>query len=432
VKRFGTLFISALLLLSVSTHAAGQESLSLSDAISHALEKNYTISIVRQGEEIASVNNTWGAAGRFPTISLDLLSNSRSEFNETRDFTSSALNPGMDLNWVLFNGFAIKIRKERFDSLSELSQGNTAVIVENTIQAVILSYYNILLQQERLKAVKDILELSSDRYQYVLTKKDIGNAVTFDVLQAKNAWLEDKSNYMLQEMTLKNAVRDLNYLMGISGDVSYTFSDDFTAESNDWLLDDLKAKMLDNNKTLRNQYINEVLLGKNIDLARSMYYPSLNVRTGIDGFRNRTNFEDADPAYASSHSYYANLSLSFNLFDGGAKKRAVAIAKIQEDIGKTETKEMIHSLSNNLEKLFEMYNVRRDLYSVTKENLEAAKLNMEISGDRFAAGTINSFNYRDVQLIYLNAAINRLQAVYSLIDTKTALMRITGGIITER
>ena len=75
-------------------------------------------------------------------------------------------------------------------------------------------------------------------------------------------------------------------------------------------------------------------------------------------------------------------------------------------------------------------NVLGELKS-TEENLEAAQLNLGISGDRFRAGTINSFNYRDVQLIYLNAALGRLRAIFNLIDTDTALARITGGIVTE-
>ena len=56
---------------------------------------------------------------------------------------------------------------------------------------------------------------------------------------------------------------------------------------------------------------------------------------------------------------------------------------------------------------------------------------MQISGDKVRAGTINSFNYRDVQLIYLSASLNRLSAVYNLIDADTALARITGGIVRE-
>ena len=92
---------------------------------------------------------------------------------------------------------------------------------------------------------------------------------------------------------------------------------------------------------------------------------------------------------------------------------------------------MKHRLSNELAKLLDLYNVRKDLFNVAEENLETARLNMQISEDKFRAGTINSFNYRDVQLIYLNASLGRLQAIYNLIDADTALARITGGIVSE-
>ena len=42
---------------------------------------------------------------------------------------------------------------------------------------------------------------------------------------------------------------------------------------------------------------------------------------------------------------------------------------------------------------------------------------------------INSFNYRDIQLIYLNVSYQRLQAVYNLIGSKAGLTRITGGFL---
>ena len=57
--------------------------------------------------------------------------------------------------------------------------------------------------------------------------------------------------------------------------------------------------------------------------------------------------------------------------------------------------------------------------------------NLEIAQDRFKAGTINSFNYRDIQLVYLNAALAKAEAVFNLIDTQTELMRLTGNIVAE-
>ena len=56
---------------------------------------------------------------------------------------------------------------------------------------------------------------------------------------------------------------------------------------------------------------------------------------------------------------------------------------------------------------------------------------MQLSNEKFKNGAINSFNYRDVQIIYMNASFNQLQAKYNLIDSNSELMRMTGNMITE-
>ncbi|MCD6308909.1 MAG: TolC family protein [Candidatus Latescibacteria bacterium] len=414
-----------------ASDGTAQERLGLSDAIGRALDHNYSIRVVRRREEIAGINDSWGAAGRLPTVDFTLSANNRMDFNETADVASNSLTPGVALNWVLFNGFSIRVAKERLKTLAELSQGNTAVLVEQTVQSVVLTYYRALLEQEMLDVLREVMELSEDRYGYTVARKEVGQALTFDVLQAKNAWLEDKAAFLRQEVSLANAVRDLNYLMGMEGETAYVFSDDFTAELNDYDLPALRSKLLASNKTLRNQYINETLLEKDKELARSRYWPSVSLRTGLDAAVTRRKFEGLDADTQNSRDAYANVTLRFSLFDGGARKRALQVARIQEEIGGTQTEDMVHSLTVELAKLFDLYEVRKDLFMVAEENLDAARLNREISEDRFRAGTINSFNYRDVQLIYLRAALSRLQAIYNLIDTDTALARITGGIVTE-
>ena len=424
-------FFSFFLVMCTVSFSHAEENISLSGAIETALENNYNIRIISRNEEIADINNSWGAAGRLPTISFGLTSSNRAQFNETADNTSIGLTPDVSLNWTLFNGFSIGIRKQKLETLTSLSKGSTAVLVEQTIQSVILAYYNVLFEQEKLDVMRDVMELSRDRYDYTMTKKEIGSAVTYDVLLAKNAWLEDKSNNILQEVTLSNAVRDLKYLMGVSDDTVYTFTEEFTAELKDYERKPLLDRMLSNNKTLRNQYINELLLEKEVALAKSLFYPTLSLRSGIDAPSTRTKFEGTPATTANSQNLSVSLTLSYNFFDGGAKKRALRIAKIREETGLVETAEMKHSLSNQLAKMLDLYNVRKDLYNVAEENLDTASLNMQISGDKFRAGTINSFNYRDVQLIYLSASLNRLSAVYNLIDADTALARITGGIVSE-
>jgi outer membrane protein TolC len=420
------------------SYSYSQTDLSLADAIEKGLENNFSIRISRQNLRIAANNNTWGTAGRYPTLNVGLnFNNSYKDEPDSLDpearnkYMFNSLMPSVNLRWVLFNGFAIKITKDKLAYLNNISEGNAAIVVENTLQAIVLAYYKALLEKEKLAVVEEVRKLSRDRYDYVMTKKEIGAAATFDVLQAKIAWLDDTSIVLLQQLNVKNALRNLNLVLGEPAEKEYNVTDTFTVEMHEYRLEDLLGKLLENNKTLKNQYINQAILKKDIALQRSAIFPTISLNSGINRFGSRIKFEGMSALNSVSYDYYVNFSVNLNLFNGGNTRRAIANAKIQERIGQLQTEEIELSLSNFMRTTFELYNVKKQLYQVAEERIKSAKLNMDISGEKFKAGAINSFNYRDVQLIYLNAAFGKLQAIYDLIDTHSELMRLIGGVISE-
>lgn len=408
-----------------------QEDLSLSRAIEIGLANNYDLKVVRKSEEVAGLNNSWGNVGRYPSIQFNLVSRNTKDYNETADFTRNTLTPSLDVNWILFDGFSVRIRKNKFDDLEQLSKGNTIVAIENKIELIILAYYKVLLEKERLSVSKKIMDLSFDRYEKMKVGKELGSSVTFDVLQAKNAWLQDQSSFLLQDLSYNNSIRDLNFLLGVKEGLTYQFTDEFLPPVEEFVMADLMDKMLAENSNLKNKYIQEMILKRDVELARSSFYPRLSLGAGVQGNRIRNKVENAPSSTMDSHNLYANLSLSYMIFNGNSNKRAVQIAKIQEEIGQIETDNLKHSLTNLLAQRFEMHNVRLNLYELAVENLEAAELNLSISKDKYESGSINSFNYRDIQITYQNVALARLNAIFNLIQSRTALVRITGGILQE-
>ncbi|MEE9429894.1 MAG: TolC family protein [Melioribacteraceae bacterium] len=416
----------------ITTVAFSQNQLSLSEAIELGLKNNYDIKIIKLSQQIADENNSWGTVGRFPSIDIGVGYRNRFDHTEANDIKSQTLAPYAQLNWVLFNGFAIFQNKYRLEDFYKLSEGNTALVIENTIQAIILSYYNVLLEDEKLKVFEQVNKLSKDRYDRELLSKEIGGSVTFQVLQAKNSWLEDKANFLSQKLSVENSVRRLNLLMGEKKDVKYVFSENFDVEFIEYEFEDLKQKMLANNKTLKNQYINAIIKDREIAIARSSMFPKLILNSGYDQSTRKQTIDDFPSSTSDAYDYYANLSISLNIFNGFNTKRAIEIAKIQHEISKIQVEEMEHKLSNTLIQQLELYNIRKEILSVTEENVEAAKLNFEIAEEKYKSGAINSFNYRDIQIVYLNASTRRLNAVYSLKETNTELARLTGSIITEK
>ena len=418
-----------------------QTTLSLDSAIIIGLENNFQIRISQEQYNIAELNNRWGTVGRFPSIGLGLASVNRydntpmfdtSAFEYGRgDQYSNSLTPYVNLQWLLFDGLSVNMSKQKLDMLESYSLGYSTIVVENTIQAIILGYYLALLEEERLKVLESVKGLSGDRYNYEMLRKDIGSAVTFDVLQAKNSYFSDSTNYLLQQLRVKNAYLRLNLLLGEPPTVKFTIIDSFKVELQIYAMDDLMNKMLANNRTLLNQYVNQEILKKDVSIAKSNIWPTLSMNAGADYTQGWYDWEKHQKN-TYLFDYYANFTLSFNLFNGGNTRRAIESAKISEKIGEIEIVQAKQTLENLLVNQFDLYSIRKQLLEVAEVNLESAELNMQIATEKYRNGTINSFNFRDVQLIFLNASSNKLNAVYDLIDSQVELLRLTGGIITER
>lgn len=426
-----TLFI--LLISSHGEMASAQDALSLPDAIIRGLENNYKMRIDKSRTTIAAKQNTWGAAGAYPSISLNGAFNNSFDDRLGENNQTGLLKGGIALNWTLFNGFAVRIRKDQLNILEEVSAGNAVLVIENTIQAIVLSYHKILLEKERLKVLQQVMQLSKDRYDYIQNRVEMGAGSTYEALQAKNAWLTDKSLFINQEMVYRSSKRELSYLLADPQLMNYELTDSLSTVDASYPLDALKEKMTAYNQTLKNQYLNLMVLQKHIALEQSGRYPSVSLNSGGDysHYPEALNTSENIKNLSGSYSAYANLSLRYNLFNGNQVNRNIQIAKIEQEIGETQLEDIRHQLSNQLIDLYDLFEVRKELAHIAGENLKTAELNLQISTDKYKNGVINSFNFRDVQKTYLQTALSELNAIYQLIASHVDLIRITGGIITE-
>ena len=87
------------------------------------------------------------------------------------------------------------------------------------------------------------------------------------------------------------------------------------------------------------------------------------------------------------------------------------------------------NLFSQLENTFATYNNQKRLLQLTDNLLENANQNLGIANERFKGGLINSFDYRSIQLSYINASQSRLNALLNLKNTEVELIRLIGGLV---
>ena len=271
----------------------------------------------------------------------------------------------------------------------------------------------------------------------------MGSAVTSDVLLEENNYLTDSTNLINQGLIYRNAVRTLNVLL-VSEDINqdYEFTDELIFEEDLYDFEELKKTMYSENVDMKKIYISQSILETQVKQNRADLYPTLSFNGGYNWNRNVSDLTNAsyngpnpdyqnppEPLVSKTGTYFANFTLSFNLFNGGKVNRAIRNAVVAEDIGNLRIEKLETTLDRDLYQAYERYQVRRQLYGISNRSEEAARINYSISEEKFKGGTINSFDFRVVQNNYLTASVQKLQALYNLMDSKVELMRLSGGLI---
>jgi outer membrane protein TolC len=450
-------------------YSQAQEPLSLSQAIERGLQNNLDVQIQKLEMDIATRNNAWGQAGALPVVNFNTNQNNNITYRRPANpfavpgqNIGNTVNAQLDVQFVLFDGFSIRLTKRRLEQLEQLSYGNATLAIERVIQSIILGYYTALLEKQRMEVRKQVMDFSRERLAYVQLRKELGGAITFDVLQEQNNYFTDSTNYLLQRQVYINALRNLNLLLNEPLDKEFILTDSLTFTDEGYALDDLRRKMSSTNTNLRNQYINQELMRINTGLAMAERLPSLIMNLGANGSLDWLNANfgarigppqvigyvngDANTPVISnqnsvvqvrqtndgySYGAYGNFTLRYTLFNGGQFNRNIENARLREQIGKLSIDQLKLSLENELLITYDNYNLLRQVAAIARVKLQAAELNLKLANERYKNGALSAIDLRIVQENFQNAALENYQAIYSVLARQTDLIRLTGGLVDE-
>ena len=429
--------LALIIALMISTLTYSQVDLTVKEAIEKALANNYQIKLVNANIEIASKQNNWGSAGFSPTFALNL-TNAASVSDNTNNpasfFPGKVFNDNLtltlDMNWTIFNGFGVRINKERFEKLEAQTKGNAMIVIENTVYETIIAYYTTVVQSRKLKIVNDLLVYSKDKLDYFKLKSELGTMSSFDLLQFENQVLTDSSNIVIQELALQNAKRNLILVMGEGVNEAYNLVEDITFSIPELSYTQMEETMIADNLNLKNQYFNLQLQDINVKAQKSAYYPVLSISSGIRPAVGYIELLDSPVPSTNTNSlnYYGNLSARYTIFNGWNRKRKVQIAEIQQSITTLQTDDMKLKLSHQLKGTYEMYETQTKIEEMTMKRVLNAKELWTIGKEKYDLGLINVFNLNDIKLQFEQATLTYYDRLFDLLKTHYDLLRVTGQI----
>jgi outer membrane protein len=409
--------------------------LTLKDAVEIALKNNYNIRLSQNNAAIAGNNVTVGNAGFLPVVTGNVTSNNsiqttkqtRSDgtFNDINNAHNSNLNYGVNLNWTIFDGFNMFATYDQLKQLDKLGAFRLQDTIQSTVANVINTYYNLISQNEQIKALQGAIEISRTQLRYANDKFQVGRVSRLDVYNAQVNLNTDTAALITQLQQFRTNKIQLNQLLVRDLQTEFSVGDTIIVDRS-LVLGDIISKAQTQNPAILSSQINKRLADINLKQVRSTRYPQIGITSGYTFTRNKTPAGFTLQQNAQGLAY--GVVASINIFDGLNQWRRERNAKLQIDNAEIGTKQTVQNIEAQISSFYVAYLSGLDLIKVGESNVELARKNLEISLEKYRIGNITPLEIREAQRNYLNAQSVYYTAQYQSKMAEVTLKQITNSI----
>ncbi|GAB3950820.1 TolC family protein [Spirosoma harenae] len=417
------------------------ELLTLNQAISQAVEKNYQIHINKSLQEIAQNNYSKGNAGYLPSLTFNGNSNgSLQSFRQTfidnirppqeaKGIFNRTSNLGINLNYTVFNGYARRTLYSQLQQLLQISTVNTRANVEATVASITTSYYDVVRQLRRLIAFSQALDISRERLELARANYEVGTRSKVDFLSAQVDYNTDSAALLSQEQALRNAKIILNTLLIRDPQTEFSVRDTIIARPG-LQLPILQQSLTSNNPLLAAAVLNRSFVDLNIQLANAQQLPLVTAQTGYN-YQFQDNQGGFGVATGRTSAITYNVVAAIPIFNGYNLKRQIQNAKVNSIIAQDQESNQRLQLSAALNQTYQAYQNSLNILNLEVLNNQLANQNVEIAYDRYRIGNSTFVEFRDVQRTSVDAQTRLIEAEYTAKAAEIELLRLSSTITQE-
>jgi len=417
--------------LSLPFTGQAQYVFTIQNAIDTALLNNFDIQIAKNNVEIARMNNSYGVAGGLPYISasagdnasLTTINQKYNDGTETNleNRNENAVNAGISAGIVLFNGFRVTATKERLSRLQDLSEIELNQQVQNIIADIMVTYYDIIRQQNYLRIIENTLEVSQQKLDIVNVKNNVGMADAAEILQTQSDVNSAEQLLEIQKLVIEQNKSDLLLLINSKAQNPFSVSDSISVD---------KTLQLDSILTYLNrnpQYLSadqQILINEQlVKEVTSQRYPSVKLNAGYDFYHANSN--NANLLLNQNYGPAAGVSLQVPIFNGNIYKTQSDVAKIRVNNSKLEKESLLNTLTTQATKLYRTYSITLQQIESQKDNFEMNTKLLEVVMQKFNLGQATILDVKAAQTSYENAAYLLVNLLFSAKVAEIELKQLT-------
>ena len=436
-----TKFILTVSIVSIlSTNGFSQQLMSLEDALSLTLKENISVKIktneldqIKNYEKVGVLGTlprivvNGSASGNKGTSSLEFATDDFPSL-EDAESESKSISGNVGINYNLFNGLGSIYTYQKLKKQTDLKSTELSIQIEQVLLKTAKEYFDIAYLQENYNIIKELLDISKERYNRIKVQNEFGNASKLDLLSAEIDLNNDSINLMNIEFELQIAKNQLNQTL--NRDLAYDFLVENKVEINRELnySDLIQETQKNNNNVLLGQYMLDISKkDKKINAVSILPRIELSAQYGY----NQTESNTSIILDQTSIGLTGFLNFSWDIFDGLAKNKITQNTRIQIESNKLELQSIKQEIQKEFNASYKQYENSINLIDIEKRNQSTSEKFFERAKEQFYQGQLSRNDFRLAQ-IDLSTSKNRLnQTLYNAKIAELNLYRLSGKIIEE-
>ncbi|MFZ4465317.1 MAG: TolC family protein, partial [Bacteroidales bacterium] len=318
-------------------------------------------------------------------------------------------------------GFKITATKEKLSRLQNLSEIQLNQQIQNTIADIMITYFDIIRQQNYLKIIQNSLDVSKQKLDIINVKKNVGMSDAVEILQAQSDVNSAEQLLALQKLVIEQNKSDLLLLINSKKQRQFSVTDTIVIDQS------LQLDSIINYLNRNPQYLSaeqKILIDEQIvKEISSQRYPSIKLNAGYDFFQ--ANINKGAMTMNQNYGPTAGVNMQIPIFNGNIYKTQKDVAKINVNNSKLEMESLQNSLTTQAIKTYRTYSTTLQQIESQRKNFEMTKQLVDVVMQQFHVSHATILDVRAAQTSFENAAYLLVNLLYSAKVAEIELKQLT-------
>lgn len=293
---------------------------------------------------------------------------------------------------------------------------------QSVVFDVISGYLNSLLAREQVQVAQAAVAMTQADLDRARAREQQGLAVASDVLSAQAQLAQAKENLIRAQNGVDISQAALNVAMGVPENAPTQTEGKLAAVQvpvND--LASLQQRALKQRPDYHGAQLQAEQAQNSVSLARKEYFPRIDMMG---------SWEQDNQTFAArgGNNWVAGATLTFNIFNGGAREAGIAESRAYERRAQAMRSRMESAVRLQVREAYLNLNAARQRVEVSRDSAAQAAESLRILRNRYEAGLVTIMDVLRAETMQTSARNSHLNAVYDYRLAFAALELATGEL----